>query len=80
MSAERGVELFQALHAIIDDITNLNLRDLEAEVKASSSYAEEGTSAKHMQRGKARDPNLDWTEVLYNHVPISPLSIRPRFS
>jgi hypothetical protein len=45
MSEERGAELFRALHAIIDAVTNLNLRDLEAEAKASSSSsAEEGTS------------------------------------
>jgi hypothetical protein len=57
MSEERGAELFQALHAIIDAITNLNLRDLEAEAKASSSSTEEGTSAKASARGKAKDSN-----------------------
>jgi hypothetical protein len=66
MSEERGAELFRALHAIIDAITNLNLRDLEAEAKASSSSsAEEGTSAKASARGKAKDHNRDWTEVPY---------------
>jgi hypothetical protein len=35
MSEERGAELFRALHAIIDAVTNLNLRDLEAEAKAA---------------------------------------------
>ena len=81
MSEERGAELFRALHAIIDAVTNLNLRDLEAEAKASSSSsAEEGTSAKASARGKAKDPNPDWTEVPYNPVPITPLSTRPRFS
>jgi hypothetical protein len=78
MSEERGAELFRALHAIIDAVTNLNLRDLEAEAKASSSssssFAEEGTSAKASARGKARDPNPDWTELPYNPVPITPLS------
>jgi hypothetical protein len=81
MSEERGAELFQALHAIIDAVTNLNLRDLEAEAKASSSLsAEEGTSAKASARGKAKDPNPDWTEVPYDPVPITPLSTRSCFS
>jgi hypothetical protein len=57
MSEERGAELFRALHAIIDVVTNLNLRDLEAKAKASSSSTEEGTSAKASARGKAKDPN-----------------------
>jgi hypothetical protein len=53
MSEDRGAELFRALHAIIDAVTNLNLRDLEAEAKASSSSsAEEGTSSKASARGK----------------------------
>jgi hypothetical protein len=80
MSKERGAELFRALHAIIDAVTNLNLRDLEAEAKASSLSAEEGTSAKASARGKDKDPNPDWNEVPYNPVPITPLSTRSRFS
>jgi hypothetical protein len=81
MSEERGAELFQALHAIIDAVTNLNLRDLEAEAKASSSSsAEEGTSSKASAKGKVKDHNPDCTEVPYNPVPITPLSTRPRFS
>jgi hypothetical protein len=81
MSEERGAELFRALHAIIDAVTNLNLRDLEAEAKAlSSSSAKEGTSVKASARGKAKDPTPDWIEVPYNHVSITPLSTRPRFS
>jgi hypothetical protein len=81
MSEERGAKLFRALHAIIDAVTNLNLRDLEAEAKASSSSsAEEGISAKASARGKAKDPIPDWTEVPYNPIPITPLSTRPHFS
>jgi hypothetical protein len=81
MSEERGAKLFRALYAIIDAVSNLNLRELEAEAKASlSSSAEKGTSAKASARGKAKDPNPDWTEVPYNPVPITPLSTRPRFS
>jgi hypothetical protein len=68
------------IHAIIDAVTNLNLRDLEAEAKASSSSAEGGTSASASAKGKAKDPDPDWTEVPYNHVPITPLSTRPQFS
>jgi hypothetical protein len=81
MAKERGAELFRALHATIDAVTNLNLRNLEAEAKASSSLsAEEGTSFKASTKGKAKDPNPDWTEAPYNPVPITPLSTRPRFS
>jgi hypothetical protein len=80
MSKERDAELFRALHAIIDNVTNLNLRDLEEEAKASSSSAEKGTSAKASAKGKAKDPYPDWTEVPYNPIPITPLSTRPRFS
>jgi hypothetical protein len=76
MSEERGAELFRACHAIIDVVTNLNLRDLEAEAYASSSSSAEGTSAKASASawGKAKDPNPDWTKVPYNLVPITPLS------
>jgi hypothetical protein len=80
MSEERGAELFRALHAIIDVVTNLNLRDFKAEAKALTSSAEEGTSSKASARGKAKDYNPDWTEVPYNPVPTTPLSTRPRFS
>lgn len=80
MSEERGAELFRALHAIIDAVTNLNLRDLEAEARASTSSPEAGTSASASAKGKAKDPNPDWTDVPYNPVPITPLSTRPRFS
>jgi hypothetical protein len=80
MSKERGAELFRALHAIIDAVTNLNLRYLEAEARASTSSPEAGTSASASAKGKAKDPNPDWTEVPYNPLPITPLSTRPRFS
>jgi hypothetical protein len=89
MSEERGAELFRALHAIIDAVSSLNLRDLEAEARAAvasekaqaeSSTQGASTSASASSKGKAKDPDPDWTEVLYNPVPITPLSIRPRFS
>ena len=34
MSKEKGEELFRALNVILDAITGLNLRDLEAEAVA----------------------------------------------
>jgi hypothetical protein len=75
MAEERGAELFRALHAIINAVTNSNLRDLEAEAKASSSSsAEESTSSKASAKGKVKDSNPNWTEVSYNPVPITPLS------
>jgi hypothetical protein len=42
--------------AIIDAVTNLNLRDLGAEAKALSSSSEVGTSASGSAKGKAKDP------------------------
>jgi hypothetical protein len=89
MSKERGEELFRALHSLLDAVTNLNLRDLEAEAKAATSPQEakaesstQGarTSPSAYVKGKAKDPDPDWTEVPYNPVPITPLSTRPRFS
>jgi hypothetical protein len=89
MSEERGAELFRALHAIIDAVTNLNLRDLEAEAKAAVAskkvQAESSTKGPahlrvHLQKAKPKDADPDWTEVSYNPVPITPLSTRPRFS
>jgi hypothetical protein len=59
MSKKTGAELLRALHAIIDVVTNLNLRDFEAEAKALSSSVEEGTSAKESAKGKAKDPDPD---------------------
>jgi hypothetical protein len=34
MSKEKGEELFRALNVILDAVSSLNLRDLEAEAKA----------------------------------------------
>jgi hypothetical protein len=85
MSKERGEELFRALHSLLDAVTNLYLRDLEAEAKAASSpqkaKAESstqggGTSASASAKGEAKDPDHDWAEVPYNPVPITPLSTR----
>jgi hypothetical protein len=63
MSEERGAELFRALHAIIDAVTNLNLRDLEAEAKAAvaSEKCKQSLQPKgpahlqvHLQKAKLR--------------------------
>jgi hypothetical protein len=51
MTEERGAELFRALHAIIDAVTNLNLRDLEAEAKAAVA-SEKGASRVFNPRGQ----------------------------
>jgi hypothetical protein len=63
MSKERGEELFRALQSLLDAVTNLNLRDLEAEAKAASSPQEAkaesstqgtGTFASAFAKGKLR--------------------------
>jgi hypothetical protein len=76
MSKEKGKELFRALHSLLDAITGLNLKDLEAEAQAESS--KQGVYAS--SKGKAKDPNLDWEDVPFHPVPITPLSCRPKFS
>jgi hypothetical protein len=89
MSIERGEELFRARHSLLDAVTNLNLRHLEAEAKAASAsekaQAESSTQgastyASASAKGKAKDPDPDWTEIPYNPVPITLLSTKPRFS
>jgi hypothetical protein len=37
MFKERGEDLFRTVHSLLDAVTNLNLRDLEAEAKAASA-------------------------------------------
>jgi hypothetical protein len=76
MSKEKGEELFWALHRLLDAITGLNFKDLEAEAQAGSS--KQGVPASSI--GKAKDPDSDWTEVPCHPVSITPLSTRPRFS
>jgi hypothetical protein len=76
MSKEKGKELFWALRSLLDAITGLNLKDLEAEAQGKSSNQRTVISSK----GKDKDPNPDWTEVPFHPVPITPLSTRPRFS
>jgi hypothetical protein len=83
MSKERKKELFRALNTILDAVTALNLRDLEAKAAAAvaanrGETSTQGASASSKGKGKVADP--DWEDIPYNPVPISPLSSRPRFS
>jgi hypothetical protein len=83
MSKEHGKELFRALNTIIDAVTALNLRDFEAEAAAAVAADQGETStqgASASSKGKAKVANLDWEDVPFNPVPITPLSSRPRFS
>jgi hypothetical protein len=83
MSREREEELFHALNTIIDAVTALNLRDLEAEAAAAIA-ADRGESsmqgASASSNGKDKVADLDWEDIPYNPVSITPLSSRPRFS
>jgi hypothetical protein len=83
MSKERGEELFRALNTILDAVTALNLRDLEAEGAAAVAANQGETStqgASASSKGKAKVANPNWEDVPFNPVPITPLSSRPRFS
>jgi hypothetical protein len=83
MSKERGEELFCALNTILDAVTALNLRDLEAEDAAAVAADQGETStqgASASSKGKAKVANPDWEDIPFNPVPITPLSARPRFS
>jgi hypothetical protein len=82
MSKERKEELFRALNTILDAVTALNLRDLEAEA-ATTVAADRGKTstqgASAFSKGKDKVANPDWEDIPYNLVPITPLSSRPRF-
>jgi hypothetical protein len=83
MSKERKEELFRALNTILDAVTALNLRDLEAKAAAAvaadrGETSTQGASASSKGKEKAADP--DWEDIPYNPVHITPLSLRPRFS
>jgi hypothetical protein len=83
MSKESGEELFRALNTILDAVTALNLRDLEAEAAATAASDQGETStqgASASSKGKAKVANPDWEDIPFNPVPITPLSSRPRFS
>jgi hypothetical protein len=82
MSKERKEELFCALNTILDAVTALNLRDLEAEAAAAVA-ADQGETltqgASASSKGKAKVANPDWEDIPFNPVPITLLSARPRF-
>jgi hypothetical protein len=79
MSKEKCEELFRALNTILDAVTALNLRDLEAEAAANRGESStQGASAS--SKGKAKVANPDWEDVPFHPVPITPVFSRPRFS
>jgi hypothetical protein len=83
MLKERKEELFRALNTILDAVTTLNLRDLDAEADAAVAADRGETSTQGVSvssKGKDKVANPDWEDIPYNPVPIIPLSSRPRFS
>jgi hypothetical protein len=80
MSKERKEELFRAPNTILDAITALNLRDLEAEAAAAIA-ADRGETSMQGASASSKDKvaNPDWEDIPYNRVSITPLSSRPRF-
>jgi hypothetical protein len=79
MSKEKGEKLFRALNVILDAITGLNLRDLEAEAVADRGNSST-KAATQSSKGKDKVDDPDWEDVPFNPVPITPLSSRPRFT
>jgi hypothetical protein len=75
MSKEKGKKLFWALHCLLEAITSLNLKDLEAEAQGESSTQRVVASSK----GKVKDLNPDWEDVPIHPFPVTPLSTRPKF-
>jgi hypothetical protein len=83
MSKERKEELFRALNTILDLVTALNLRNLEAEAAAAvvadrGETSTQGASAS--PKGKDKVADFNWEDIPYNPIPITPVSSRPRFS
>jgi hypothetical protein len=73
---EKRQGAFQALHGLLDAISALNLKDLEAIAEGeSSSRASTGSS-----RGKAKVADVNWEDVPFHPVPVTPLSRGPKFS
>jgi hypothetical protein len=80
MSKERGEELFCALYVILlDAVSSLNLRDLEAEAKADRGESSSKPAAES-SKGKDKVAEPDWEDIPFNPVPITPLSSRTRFT
>jgi hypothetical protein len=66
MSKERKEELFRALNTILDAVTALNLRDLEAEDAAAVDADQGETStqgASASSKGKAKVADPDWEDI-----------------
>jgi hypothetical protein len=72
MSKEKCEELFRALHSLLDDVTNPNVRDLEAEAQAESSSQRADASAKEKakdQKKKLRTLILTGQKFRFIHFP-----------
>jgi hypothetical protein len=76
---ENGEELLRALNIILDAVSSLNLRDLEAEAKADRGKSSSKAAAKS-SKGKDKVAEPNWEDIPFNPVPITPLSSRPRFT
>jgi hypothetical protein len=79
MSKEKGKEFFRALNAILDAMSSLNLRDLEAEAAADRGESSTEAATKSSE-GKVKVANLDWEDIQFHPIPITPLSSRPKFA
>jgi hypothetical protein len=73
MSKERGEKLFHALKVVLNAITDLNLRDLEAESVADRGESSSKDATKS-SKGKDKVDNPDWADPFFHPVPIPPLS------
>jgi hypothetical protein len=79
MSKEKGKELFCALNVILDAVSSLNLRDLEAEARANRRESSSKAAAESSkEKEKVAEP--DWKDIPFNPVLITSLSSRPRFT
>jgi hypothetical protein len=72
--SKKKKELERALHALIGSISNIKVGDWKASFAESSSAALTLSS-----KGKAKVANPDWEDKPFHHIPITPLSSRPRF-
>jgi hypothetical protein len=67
MSKERGEELFRALNVILDAVSSLNLKDLEAKAKADRRESSSKAAAKSSkEKDKVTEP--DWENIPFNPV------------
>jgi hypothetical protein len=73
MSKEKGEELFRALNVILDAVSSLNMRDLEAEAKSDRGESSSKAAAES-SKGKDKVAEPDWEDIQFNPVSITPLS------